>query len=231
MLRSYLPDIVISTTFFILSSIIAIKVVPYFVVREIHKKNRKHIIRKVSSVIQEICDYLNKTPFKDEFLNQEQLAIFTTKKDIRSHRFIGLVNINVTKSVYSPALVLIILQKFKSLNIDDSYNLLTKEIERIRLFRGKLENIIGIHSLHIDDGTLLKISDVCLDIRSLEIEYDSNSAIDDLIEKGVTKRIGVFGTTELAKVYEKIVILLKDLIAEPHFDLEISIKENNLPSS
>ena len=109
MLKSYLPDILISTGFFILSSIIAIKVVPYFVVREIHKKNRKHIIRKVSSVIQEICDYLNNAPFKDEFLNQEQLAIFTTKKDIKSHRFIGLVNINVTKSVFNPALGLFLI--------------------------------------------------------------------------------------------------------------------------
>lgn len=47
---------------------------------------------------------------------------------------------------------------------DSAYELLKKEKSRIEEFRLKLETIIDIHSLHIDDKTISEISEICLDI-------------------------------------------------------------------
>lgn len=48
-----------------------------------------------------------------------------------------------------------------------------------------------------------------------------NFAIDDLIENGEAKRVGVFGKLELAKLNEKILLLLKNIIQQKYFEIEI----------
>lgn len=94
------------------------------------------------------------------------------------------------------------LTSLKIYQINEDFDLLTSEKKKISLFREKLERIIEVHSLHIDENTISNISELCLDIRSFEIEFEFNFTIDDLIEMGVSKQISVFGAMNLAKLYE-----------------------------
>jgi hypothetical protein len=210
--------------FFILSIPLAIKLIPYFTIRQLQKKNKKYILRKTSYVIQEICEYLSSMPFKDNELHKYQIAIFTSKSDLKNHRFVGLVNIDILNPIVFPKVQLVVSNHLKSLTINEGFNLLNNEKERISSFREKLERIIEVHSLHLDEAVISNISELCLDIRSFEIQFEFNFAIDDLIEKGFTERIGVFGIMDLAKLYEKILTLLKGLIDKKHFETERKLK-------
>lgn len=214
-------NMIVSSLFFILSIPLAIKFIPYFTIRLLKKKNKKYILRKNSAVIQEICEYLNKSPFKDEELSKEQLSIFTPKHDLKNHRFVGLLNINVFNEIVFPKSILTVTKQLQKLPTNEGFELLRKEKERISNLRDRLERIIEVHSLHIDELTISHISEVCLDIRSFEIKFEFNHSLDDLIEKGKTDRIGVFGILEIAELYERILKLLKTLISTKDFEIEI----------
>lgn len=218
-------NILVGSFFFILSIPLAIVVIPYFTIRQLKRRNKKNIVRKVSSVIQEICEYLNMSPFKDKELNKHQLVINTSKKDLNNYHFIGLINLNIFKEITFPKIIIVVCEKIQGLPIDDGFELIKKEKNRIMILREKLEKIIEVHSLHIDEKTISNISEICLEIRSFEIRFEYNYGIDDLIEKGLAKREGIFGIMELAKLYEKILILLKNLLNKKDFEMEITLNK------
>jgi hypothetical protein len=222
---SFWLNFIVGLIFFILSIPLAIKLIPYFIIRQLRKKNKKYILRKTSYVIQEICEYLSSMPFKDEVLHEFQVAIFTNKRDIQFHRFVGLLNINVFNPIVFPKIQIVVSDHLKKLSTNERFELLRREKERITIFREKLERIIEVHSLNIDESIISNISELCLDIRSFEINFEINFAIDDLIEKGLTNRTGVFGTMDLAKLYEKTMLLTKELIDLKHFEIEINLKQ------
>jgi hypothetical protein len=222
-LDAFWLNILVGGIFFILSIPLAIIVIPYFTIKQLKRKNKKFIIRKVSSVIQEICEFLNTSPFKDKELNKHQLAIYTSKKDLKNYRFIGLINLNVFNQVTFPKIVVVVAEKIQGLSIDNGFELIKNEKNRIKVLRENLEKIIEIHSLHIDEETISNISEVCLEIRSFEITFEYNYGIYDLIEKGLTKRNGIFGIMDLAKLHEKILILLKSLLNPKDFETEITL--------
>lgn len=132
-------NILVSSIFFILSIPIALKFIPYFTIRQLNKKNKKYIVRKLAYVVQEICEYLNYLPFKDNELNKQQMSIFTTKADLKNHRFVGLTNINVFNGIVFPKIILVAMGYFENLNIDDGFHLIKAEKCRIKNFREKLE--------------------------------------------------------------------------------------------
>lgn len=224
-LNDFWLNVLVSSFFFLLSIPVAIKLIPYFTIKELRKKNKKYIVRKISSIIQEICEYLNSLPFKDKILNLDQLSIFTTKKDLKNYRFVGLVNINVFNPITFPKIILVISEHFEKLDIENSFQLLKEERQRLEVFRLKLESIIDIHSLHIDEKTLSEMGDICLDIRTFEIRFEYNNAIDDLIESGQAVRPGVFAVMDLAKINERILHLLKNLLNDKSFEYEINKKK------
>jgi hypothetical protein len=214
-------NVLVSSIFFILSIPLAIKFIPIYTIRQLNKKNKKFIARKISYVIQELCEYLNYSPYSDKELYKEKISIFTTKKDLKNYRFVGLLKINVFNKVNYPKIILMIVEHFKKLPIDEQFELIKKEKERVKDLREKLEKTIEIHSLHLNEKMISEISDLCLDIRSFEIKFKANFGIDDLIEKGIAERKGVFGILEIAKLNERFAVLLKELIQEKYFETEI----------
>jgi hypothetical protein len=75
-----------------------------------------------------------------------------------------------------------------------------------------LETIINSHSLDIDDEIISDVSLLCIEIRAFEVKFNYNNSIDDLIEKGLAKRTGVFGISEIKDIYTSTLILLKKLL-------------------
>jgi len=219
---SFWLGILTNSIFFLLSIPVAIRVIPFFTIRQLNRKNKNFIVKKISSVIQETCEFITCSPFKDKELNREQISICTRKTDIKNYRFIALVNINVFDKVSFPKIFLVVGNYFEKLSPNESLKILEKEQSRLKEYRLKLEEIISIHSLHVDNNLISQVSNLCLDIRSFELKMDYNYAIDDLIEKGLTERKGVFGVTELGDLYRKTISLLKDLIDEKYFETEIT---------
>lgn len=68
---------------------------------------------------------------------------------------------------------------------------------------------MNYNSLEIDEDIIVEISQLCIEIRALEIKYNYNHSIDDL-EKGLTERIGVFVLSEISEIYMLILAVLKN---------------------
>lgn len=223
--NSFWISFVVSLIFFLLSIPLSLKYIPQFTVSQLRKKNKKYIIRKTSFVIRELCDFINSLPFKDDELQKYQIAIFTPKKDLKNHRFVGLLDFDIFNPVSYPKIQIIVSTQIKNLPIEDGFLLLKNEKDRISKLAEKLERIIEVHSLHIDDIIISEISEFCLNIRSFEIFFEYNNSIDDLIERGVTKRLGVIGIMEFAKLCEQSLRLLNSLVDLKAFEIEKKLRD------
>jgi hypothetical protein len=210
--------------YFFLGVLTSIWLIPRFTLRLIKRKNRKYLKRKLASILRELCEFLICSQFRDKELNQEHLSIFTSKKDIRNYTFIGLCPMNVFSPITYPKIKLVIYEYFNKLDPDTAYKELSLEYSRLKTFRGEIEKILAAHSLYLDDKLALKISDLCSDIRKQEIDFLINYEYQDLLEKTQNKRTGVFGLNELPNIYEKILLLIKDLTTLKYFEYSIDKK-------
>jgi hypothetical protein len=222
--HSFWMNCLVSSIFLLISIYISIKLIPYFTLKLLKKKRNKYFITKVSYIIQEFCEFLEKSKFKNPNITREQLSIFTNKKNSSKYRFIGITDLNVFKEITSLEIKILILDSHK-LNVDDRFELVKNEKIKLDNFRAKLENIINYHSLDIDENIISEVSQLCIEIRALEIKYNYNHSIDDLIEKGLTKRIGVFGLSEISEIYMIILELLKNLLELKEIEVEIEQKK------
>lgn len=218
-------NFLVSSIFFIIGFPVALKLIPNYTVNRLKKKNKNYINRKISSVIQETCDFILSSPFKDKDLNRESLSVFSDPKDLKHHRFIGLSNINIFNPIVFPKIKIVIIESLKKQQPDDALGILEKEKIRLSEYRNRVESILDIHSMHVDDETLSEISNLCLEVRSFELKFKYNYSMDDLIESGKTERIDVWGISELSKIYEQILELLKVLLGSDKFKIEIDKNE------
>lgn len=214
-------NVLVSSIFFIIGIPVALRLIPYYMIKRLKRKNSNYINRKISSVIQETCDFILNTPFKDNDLNKEHISIFTNPKDVKNYHFIGLSNINVYDPIVFHKVIIVVIESLQKREPDSALKILVSEKNRLSLFRSRLESIIDIHSSHVDDDTISKISHLCLEIRSFELKFKYNYSIDDLIESGKTERIGVYGINELSNIYVLILKLLKKLVDNKNFIYKI----------
>ncbi len=222
--NSLLQNVVVALLFFLLNIPLAVKVIPYFTVKLLKKKNKAFIARKVSAIVQEICEFLFDIPFKDNELNAENISIFTQG----GKRFVGFTNINVYNKIVFPKISLVIHNYFDKLSIEDAFLKLKAHKEKIDNLRLKLEEIVDIHSLHLDENIISHVSNLCLEIRAYDIRFRMNNTIDDLIETGQAKREGIFGIHDLFNIYEMIFQLLQNLTSLNYFEYEIKKSVQNV---
>ncbi|MFS4454506.1 hypothetical protein [Maribacter sp. 2304DJ31-5] len=222
---SFLMNSFVSLIFLIISILISILAIPHFTLKLLKKKRKKFITTKISYIIQEFCGFIEKSPFKDKELTSEQLSIYTTKKDLKNHKFIGIIDLNLFKEITHLKVRKLILSKFQNLNPDEKFDLVTLEKKRLDNLNTKLETIIGFHSLDIDQEIISDVSQLCIEIRAFEIKYKYNNSIDDLIEQGIAERTGVFGTIEISNIYKLILELFTKLLSLKIIDVEIKKKE------
>lgn len=222
--NSFWMNCLVSSIFLLLSIYISIKLIPYFTLKLLKKKRKKYFTTKVSYIIQEFCEFLEKSKFKNQNITQEQLSIFTNKKNSRKYRFIGITDLNVFQELTSLEIKVNILQSSEKLNVEDCFELIKNEKIRLDNFRSKLENIVSYHSLDVDEDIISEVSQLCIEIRALEIKYNYNHSINDLIEKGLTKRTSVFGIIEISEIYMMILEILKKLLELKEIEVEIEQK-------
>jgi hypothetical protein len=214
---SFWMNVLVSVIFLIIASYL----LPFLVVNKLRKNNKNLIVKKISSVIQEICEFINDMPFtnnksfidnlpsknddvafiKDK-LYDELLIIYTSKKS-GSFRHIGISTINVLNQIVVLEIWGVFNKYMMVFDVDTRYKILKDEKDRLEQFRLKLESIITIYSLHVDENVISAISDLCLDIKAFEISFKMNNTIDDLIESGKTNRIGVLALRMLLTFIKK----------------------------
>ncbi|MDB5272492.1 MAG: hypothetical protein JWO58_859 [Chitinophagaceae bacterium] len=220
--NSFWMNILVGLIFLMISIPIAIKVIPYYILKLIKARNKKYIVRKLSYLMMEICEYLNESPYEDEELNQEELAISTSKQDLKTYRFINLVDLNVFNQMVRLKIHPVILDHYTKLNPDESFQQLIAERDRLRSFRTLLENIIDIPALYPGDEILSEVSELCLDIRSFEISFKYNNSMEDLLLSDLAKRNHHLEIGELADIYKKIIHVLHKLLEQNYFEVEIT---------
>ncbi|MDO3696058.1 hypothetical protein QVZ41_14490 [Wenyingzhuangia sp. chi5] len=221
---SFWMNVLVSLIFLIIGILISIKLIPYFTLKLIYKKRRKFILNKVSFLIQEFCDFLETNTFVKPELKKQNLSIFTSKKDLKTHHFVALIRYNVLEEITALKINIEILEYFSRLSPNEKFNKIENEKEKLIIFRNKLESLIDIHSLDIEENLLSEISDLCLKIRVFERKLKYNDTPDDLIKKGLMKRTSIFGVKELSEIYKLTLSIIKKLLELDFIDVEI---ENN----
>ena len=225
--NSFGINIIAGLIFFVLSILVSTWLIPKYTVKLIRKKNKKCSITKIGAVLQELCEFLSDSPYTDEILQFEQISIFTRKKDLKNYRFVALCNINVFNDIVFPKMTIVIYDYYKDRNPNESYKLISDEFNRLKEFRIEIERILMVHSLHIDENIIQKISNLCFDIKALETKYKFNLVYDELIEEikakeeRETERSGVFGLNKIPPIYENLLQLIKELISLKYFEYNI----------
>ena len=219
-------NIISDAAFFVVTIPIVIKFLPDIAIWLLKKRNKRHLTVKFSSILIELCEFITDSPYRDDELNQEHIAITTEKKDLKNFKFVALCNINVFSKVVYPKILLVIHDYHKKLTIEESYKLMTEEYQRLKTFRTDIERILSAHSLLLDEEIILKISNLCFDIRRVEIDFKVNDMHDELLQKTNSERTGFFGLNKLPKIYESTLYLIKDMLTMGYFEYEIQKVKN-----
>jgi CRISPR/Cas system-associated endonuclease Cas3-HD len=230
--NSFWINIIAGLIFLVLSILVSTWLIPKFTIRLIRKRNKKYSITKISALLQELCEFISESPFRDKDLNSEHISVFTKKKDLKNYRFVAICNINVFNKIVFPQMSIKIYDYYESHETNESYKLITDELNRLREFRIEIERILMVHSLHIEEDIIQKISNLCLDIKALESKYKFNLEYDKLIKECREKegtdeteiaveRNGIFGISEIPKIYENLLQLIKELISLNFFEYKI----------
>ena len=223
---SFWVNIISDAAFFVVTIPIVIKFLPDIAIWLLKKRNKRHLTVKFSSILIELCEFITDSPYRDDELNQEHIAKTTEKKDLKNFKFVALCNINVFSKVVYPKILLVIHDYHKKLTIEESHKLMTEEYQRLKTFRTDIERILSAHSLLLDEEIILKISNLCFDIRRVEIDFKVNDMHDDLLQKTNSERTGFFGLNKLPKIYESTLYLIKDMLTMDCFEYEIQKGKN-----
>ena len=92
---------------------------------------------------------------------------------------------------------------------------------RLKIFRTDIERILSAHSLLVDEEIMLKISNLCFDIRKIEMDFKVNLMQDDLLQKLNAPRTGFFGLNKLHTIYESVLYLIRDIVTMEYFECEV----------
>ena len=223
---SFWVNIISDAVFFLVTIPLIIKFLPDIAIGLLKKRNKRHLTVKFSSILIELCEFITDSQYRDNELNKEHIAITTKKKDLKNFRFVALCNINVFSKIVYPKILLVIHDYHQKLTIEESYKLMIEEYNRLKTFRTDIERILSAHSLLVDEEIILRISNLCFDIRQVEIDFKINDMHDGLVQKTNSERTGFFGLNKLPKIYESVLLLIKDIVTMDYFEYEIQ-KGNN----
>lgn len=199
-------------------------IIPMLTIRILKRKNKGTLVRRLSYILEELSEYLLYSPFKTEEHRLFQTSIFTRKSDLKNHRFVGLVDFNAERKVDYLYIQQAVLHKLDGSKPEEQFELLSAERDKLEELRLKLEKIIEIHSDFVDSDIINEVGELCLEIRSFDIRFKMNNALDDLIASGESERIGVFGAAELSQILKRISGVFEMMIALKYFDIEIKKK-------
>jgi hypothetical protein len=214
--NAFWTNIYAGLIYFALGILVSVWLIPKYTLRLIRTRNRKYLKQKISFAISELCDFFNKMP--SEFkVNDNTSVIYCTNLKYREHAdFVAILKPNLFEPMAIDKTYVRILESAVNGQSTDRYELMNDEIRRLRNLRNSLENIVGTHSNGLEDLIINEISQLCLEVRIAENEYDFNR-----IQEEVTgNKEGIFGLGNLKNVYENAFVLLSKLVKQKDFSCE-----------
>lgn len=208
--NSFWVNIFAGSIYFILGIFCSIWLIPKFTIRLLKRKNIIHFRIKITFIISEICEFLNRMP--KEFKNGNDSTTFLVQNSKFSDLddFVALLNPNILKPAGPEQLKVNILKTIQKCSGEERFVLLNSEIERLKKLQTSFENILASHILNIDDELISSLSSLCIDIRRIINEFEYNY----VSEKLTGKKEGIHGANRLDKIYDKIIDLLRLLEKE-----------------
>ncbi len=208
---SFWTNILSEIVFFFLGILVSVLIIPRLTIQFLTKRGKKFLLKKISFIIRDLCEFINDMP--EEFrTSKDTVRIFSNKKE----EFVVLLRPNLFERAAKEILNYKIARSLADRQPEDSFRILKSEIERLMKLKKSLENMIGVHSLNFDDKVIMDVSDLCFEIRRFEYSIDNNYLYDELkVERG-----GVFGISELNKIYERIIDIIKDLVSGKDYLIE-----------
>lgn len=207
---SFWINIYAGSIYFILGLFVSIWLIPRLTVRLLKRKNIIHFRTKITFVISELCEFLNNMP--QEFkVNQE-----STTFQVRNNKFpylfdfVALLSPNILKPVAPEQLKVKILGTITKHSGEKRHDFVFQELERLKLLKNSLENVLTNHSLNIDDKLISTISSLCLEIQFMDNEFRFNAASEEL----TGEKEGISGAGHIDKIYDMIIDLLRLLEKE-----------------
>lgn len=207
---SFWINIYAGSIYFILGILVSLWLIPRLTVRQLKRKNIIHFRTKITFIIAELCEFLNKMP--KEFKVNEDSATFLVKNKIYPDLFdfVALLKPNVLKPVAPEQLKVNILSTITKYSGEKRHDFVFNELERLNSLKNSLENVLSNHSLNIDDKLISSISSLCLEIQFMANEFRFNAASEEL----TGEKEGISGAGHIDKIYEMIIELLRLLEKE-----------------
>jgi|GEM_PF-1802507 len=215
--NSFWVNIYAGAFYFVVGILFSIWLIPIFTLRLIRKKNKKYLKGKISYAISEICYFFTRMP--PEFrVNEETCQISSANiryPDISDH--VAILKPNLFKPTAIEETYLKILTSIAESEAIDRYELLEEEMVRLNRLRLSLEGIVGLHSNSLEDSIMNEISQLCLNIRTVE----NDSQFNQTTEKLLGYKDGTFGLNGLNNVYESAYSLLVNLVKQKGFKHQV----------
>lgn len=206
---------------------LTLSAIPLVTIWTIKWRNRKALVLKFSHILLELCDFLTYTEYRHADLTSEHIQIFTRRARLKEYRFVALCIVNVFNPIVYPLIVIVVNNVHQKMTVQESYDSLKLEVSRMMELRIEIEKILSAHSMHIDERIILDITELCLMIRKLELTHKNNKSFEELSIKTETEMTGVFGLSEVIKIYEKIFYLIKEILERGSFDFSFSSKSSS----
>jgi len=212
---SFLINIYAGFIYFFLGIVFSIWLIPLFTVRLLKHKNHKFLRSKIAYSITSICDFFNQMPVEFR-VNSETCTIKVKNLNYpQAEDFVAILKPDLFKMGAIENLVLNLLKFSGESESIDRYELMNSELKRIKELRESLEEITGLHHNTLETGVINEISQLCLEIRTVEKRSKSNITHEYL----TGEKEGIHGMGELKQVYEKAFVLLKNLVKQRDFSI------------
>lgn len=220
--ESFWINIYAGSIYFALGILVSVWLIPIFTIRLIKQKNKRFLRTKISYAISSICAFLNQMP--PEYRVSEEVCFIRSKnlKYPEINDFVAMLKPDLFKPVAPEQLYVNILKSVTENESIDRYELMRDELKRIKELRESLEELTGLHSNTLQDEIINEISQLCLEIRIVE----KNSKGNETHEYLTGEKEGIHGLGKMKGVYEKSFELLKNLVVQPGFSIEIETIPN-----
>ncbi|WP_341220243.1 hypothetical protein [Polaribacter atrinae] len=118
--------------------------------------------------------------------------------------FVALLNPNIFKPVAPEQLKVKILETIAKYSGEKRHDFIKFELDKLKLLKDSLDEILSSHSLNIDDKIISSISTLCIEIKLMNNEFRFNSTHEEL----TGEKEGLSGSIRLDKIYLMIIELL-----------------------
>jgi hypothetical protein len=215
--KSFWINVISGGIFFILSTLVAIWIIPRITIKLINKQRESNFQFRITFLIEAICNYFNDMP--DEFKVNDLHSTFYGKyiKNSKSPTIVGL-NPNLFIPRAFEDTMSLMTKVISNYLPEQKHELILKEYDRLKDLKLKLEYFIQLHSYNIDEKIVEQISVLCFNIGKIPESFKFYEELEKLIGNPNHDSLN-WGAYDLIDLYERLFTLLNDILKFAGFNI------------